>query len=148
MITVRRAEIFDINWLMGECMDFSDSYPSSISLMGDVAYAEKFLKNIVVNHLVYIAEVDGKPAGFIAGLIAPHHFNPDIMQLSELLWWVQEEHRSGGVGGALLRAFIDYGKLYCDFICLTVEATTPISDEKLSGMGFKLFEKAFLMECK
>lgn len=145
---IRRATKDDLDWMLQECMDFAKEYESKHNLCGNLAYAVTFLDNLIKTHLVYISEVDGVRSGFIAGMVAPHHFNPDINMLSELLWWVKKEFRGGLSGSALLDEFVKYGKENCDWITFTIEKKTPISDEPLLKRGFVMTEKAYLMECE
>lgn len=145
---VKRATLIDFDWLWEQCEAFSKTYESKLSLTSNVEYAKDFLKNLICNHLVLVTFTDSlERTGFIAGLVQPHHFNPDIRMLSELLWWVPPEHRGGKSGALLLDSFIDYGKDRCHWITFTVERTTPISDKPLLKRGFKHTETAYLMEC-
>ncbi len=148
MITTRIANSYDLEWLFKECVSFSNTYPSKFSFVGNESYAKEFLRNIVENHLVIIALSDGVRAGFIAGMVQPHHFNPDIIMLTELLWWVPVEFRMTGSGGKLFLEFMKYGKENCNCITFTLEETTPITDQALIKRGFKLTEKAYLLECE
>lgn len=147
MITTRAALTSDVDWLFQQCEDFAKFYGSKISLAGNPEYGKFFLTNMIEKHFVLIGEKDGVPAGFIAGMITPHHFNPDIQQLAELLWWVGEEHRKSGVGAKLFAEFIAFGKANCDWITFTLEENSPIDDSALLKRGFRLTEKAYLMEC-
>lgn len=147
MIITRRANISDLEWLLGECIAFSKTYQSKFSLAGDESYARGFLQNLIANHLVILSVKDGVRTGFIAGMVQQHHFNPSILMLSELLWWVSPEFRFGGSGAKLFLEFVNYGKEHCDCITMTLEETTPISDASLAKRGFRLTEKAYLMEC-
>lgn len=47
--------------------------------------------------------------GFIAGFITPFHFG-DIVQATEVAWWVEPEYRKEGVGDKLLEAFEYWAK--------------------------------------
>lgn len=148
MITIRRATKLDVDWLFACCVDFANFYGSKISLAGNPTYGKQFLTTLVEQHLVYVGLKDGAPAGFIAGFVTPHHFNPDIRQLAELLWWVPEQYRNSGVGMKLFEAFMEYGKANCDWITFTLEHNSPINDTFLVKRGFAMTEKAYLMECK
>jgi RimJ/RimL family protein N-acetyltransferase len=147
MINLRLATTEDTEWLFEQCEAFARFYGSKISLAGDPEYGKFFLNNLIEKHYVLIGEKDGDRAGFIAGMVTSHHFNPHIMQLAELLWWVREEHRNSGVGAKLFKAFVEYGKENCDWITFTLEENTPIGDAVLLKQGFRLTEKAYLMEC-
>jgi N-acetylglutamate synthase-like GNAT family acetyltransferase len=147
MVTIRRATEHDVPWLFKCCEDFAKFYGSKISLAGNPTYGRAFLRMLTEKHLVLIGLKDNMPAGFIAGMITAHHFNPDIKQLAELLWWVSEEYRNSGVGMELFEYFLDYGKMNCDWITFTLEHNSPIKDSFLLERGFSMTEKAYLMEC-
>lgn len=147
-IGTRRAFKTDVDWLFQQCVHFAEFYGSKISLAGNPAYGKQFLTNLVENHYVLIGFKNNVHAGFIAGLVTPHHFNPDIKQLSELLWWVPEEFRNTGIGMMLFEQFLAYGKDNCDWVTFTLEHNSPIKDSFLLKRGFKMTEKAYLMECE
>lgn len=147
MAETRKALVEDVPWLFEQCGAFAKFYGSKISLAGNPDYGHFFLKNLVENHYVQIGLKDNDRAGFIAGMITPHHFNPNISQMAELLWWVREEFRNSGVGAKLFKEFIEYGKANCDWITFTLEENTPIGDAVLLKQGFRLTEKAYLLEC-
>lgn len=147
MITTRHANMSDLDWIFGECIAFSNAYQSKFSLAGNEAYGRVFVANLIQNHLVIVGLKDGELAGFIAGMVGPHHFNPDIKQLTELFWWVPPRSRMTGVGAKLFLEFVAFGKQNCDCITMTLENETQISDAALAKRGFKLTEKAYLLEC-
>lgn len=147
MINVRRAYELECEWLYQECVEFAKKYPSRYNLAGNKEYALEFLKNLVSNHLVLIAESEAERLGFIAGLVSNHHFNPDIKTLIEMLWWVRPEHREKGAGALLFKEFINFGKENCDLITMTLEKESQVPDNYLEKHGFRLTEKAYLMEC-
>lgn len=148
MLTIRRAFDGDVDWLFQECEAFAKFYGSKISLAGNPDYGKMFLKNLVNNHFVRIGMKDNVRAGFMAGMITPHHFNPNIKQLIELLWWVPEAYRCTGVGMMLFDEFMDFGKANANWITFTLEEISPIKDTFLLKRGFRLTEKAYLMECE
>ncbi len=146
MITTRPAFLGDVDWLLDQCDDFAKFYGSKVSLAGDRNYGRFFLTDLLEKHYVRIGMEGNSRAGFIAGMVTPHHFNPSITQLSELLWWVPEQFRSCGIGGLLFKEFVEYGKEHCNWITFTMEQNTPIGDGILVKAGFRLTEKAYLME--
>jgi hypothetical protein len=144
---VRQATINDLEWVLKEAENFSKFYGSKISLTADKVYAQKFLSNLIEHHVLFVShKEDGALTGFIAGFMAPHHFNPAIKTLCELLWWVPEEFRGSRAGAMLLNKFIEYGKANCDWITFVLEDNTPISDKALIKRGFRMKEKSYLME--
>lgn len=147
MIELRKAEQTDVEWVFAQCEDFARFYGSKISLAGNPEYGKKFLADLIANHFVMIGLKDGARAGFIAGLVAPHHFNPDIIQMTELLWWVPEAYRNTGVGARLFQSFMDFGREHCNWIAFTLEEKSPVKDAFLLKRGFRVAEKAYVMEC-
>lgn len=143
---VRLGEISDIDWILEQTSAFADFYQSKIRLDDDKDYGRKLIQDLILNHVVYVYEDKTGRKGFIAGMLAPHHFNPKIKTLCELLWWVPEEYRSLGVGGLLLSEFVEYGRDNCDWITFTMEENTPASDKPLLNYGFKFKEKTYLLE--
>lgn len=52
---------------------------------------------------VLLAERDGQPVGMIGVAVVPMFFNAAHLMAQELMWWVDETGRAGGVALALLR---------------------------------------------
>jgi hypothetical protein len=61
MIEVRRADIVDTGWLYLQCKDFAKTYGSQMDLSANIEYAHGFIKGLITQHLVYIAEKDENP---------------------------------------------------------------------------------------
>lgn len=99
------------------------------------------------NHLFLVsADEDDNMVGFITGMLLPHMFNPDIITLVEVFWWVNSSHRRSKAGLKLLNAYVDYGKQNADWIICTLESHSPVNDKAFIKRGFKYKEKSFLME--
>ena len=136
----------DIDWLIGQLKTFSEFYGHKKSLYGDEEYCREGLRRTITGHFFLIAERGKDRLGFIAGLVAPHLYNPSIRNLTELFWWVAEEHRGSSAGLVLLDEFVKWGKENCDWICFSITKDTRIDPEHLLKRGFKPYESSFLME--
>lgn len=147
MIKVRPALKSDAGWIFAMCEDFARFYDSKISLAGNPEHGRRFLDQLISQHVVLVAVNEQEPMGFIAGLMTAHHFNPDIIQLAELLWWVPEEHRNTRAGAMLFSEFLKVGEEYCQWVTFTLETKSPVKDSFLLKRGFKLTERAYLKEC-
>ena len=79
-------------------------------------------------------------------MIAPHIFNPKIMTLTEVFWWVKPEHRGSRAGRDLIEEFILWGKENVDWIITTLEENSPVNDSVFLNRGFKPKERSFIME--
>ncbi len=54
--------------------------------------------------VMLIAEVDGETVGMVGMIVIPFGFNASILAAYEVVWYVEPEHQSAGVGRALLAA--------------------------------------------
>ncbi len=91
-----------------------------------------------------VLEVDGAVVGFIAGLAMPLLGNRHVLQVTELAYWIQPDHRGHGV--QLLQAFQDAarerGAKYLNMISL--ESSMPDVVRRLyESQGFEHSETVF-----
>jgi hypothetical protein len=144
--TVRRARAGDLEWLLQELARFSVFFGSKTPLFSDSQYTRDGLTRLIETQLVLMAERDEERLGFIAGVLAPHTFNPAIRVLSELFWWVTPEHRGSRAALLLLNEFVEAGKTMADWITFGVETDTLVNEHSLTKHGFRLKERCYLME--
>lgn len=146
-ITIRNAELTDIDWLIPELREFSKFFGSKIPLFDDEQYARDGLKNLITSHLFFVASSGDKPVGFISGLVTNHIWNPKIKVLTEVFWWVIPAYRTASKAGLmLLKAFTDWGTGHVNWINFTLEHNSPVSDRSLLKRGFKPTETNYLLE--
>ena len=143
---IRRAEIKDIDAISEQLEQFSACYNTHFPPYKDKETSAEVLKNMIENHYFTVAEDGGELVGFIAGFVARHIYNPDIVTLAEAFWWTKEEHRRSGIGLRLLEEFENWGKENVDWILMTIEEETPLDDKVFLDRGFKLKEKSYIME--
>lgn len=146
-ITIRPATEGDLDWLICQLKSFSSYFGTKKSLFGDEEFARAGMQTMLTSHLVLIAEsvIDG-PVGFIAGVVTPHLFNPQIRVLAETFWWVAESRRGSRASLLLLEEFIKWGKANADWVTFALEHRTPVKESSLIRRGFHLQEKSFLLE--
>lgn len=144
---IRPAEVDDIPWLLGEMKKFARFFDSKRSLFPeDETVAAGILEGLIKTQPFFVAENGIGPTGFIAGALAPHPYNPKIIVLNEMFWWVDKEHRGGTTGARLLKHFMNYGIENADWIVMTLEAGTPVDPEHFERAGFKEYERSYLLE--
>lgn len=141
---VRRAKTADVPWLMTQLQKFSDFFGTKKSLFSH--HAHRQLHQLLETHPFFVAAVNGRPVGFIAGALHPHPYNPDIRVLTEMLWWVAETERGSRAGLMLLEEFLRYGEKHADWIVFTLETNSPVNERCLTKRGFRLHEKSYLRE--
>lgn len=65
------------------------------------AQAEKFSRHVLSNGKILVGEEDGRVLGLIGFVFAHHHFS-NQPYAAELMWYVEPEHRKGGIAMHLL----------------------------------------------
>lgn len=150
MTTVRLARLEDAPWFLQQVIDFDRAFRrGKISLVPsdpDVARDAIVALLTDASFITFIAERDGERVGLIVGHCGPHFYNPEIMQLTELLWWVPLTERGSLAGGRLLDAYIKWGRVNADLIVMTLNEHTPIHQATLERRGFVLTEHHYHME--
>jgi len=145
-IRVRQATAEDIPWLVIELKKFADFFGTRLSLFNE-EYAPLGLAGLIENHCFYIADKeDVGPVGFITGILQRHPFNPKIMALTEVFWWVAEEHRMSRAALMLFNKFVEFGKANADWINFSLETASPVKDNFMLKHGFRLQERSFMYE--
>lgn len=145
-VKIRRATEEDIPWLINELRQFAQFFGTKLSLL-DEETAPLGLSRLILNHPFFVAEKESVgPVGFLSGLLSPHAFNPKITQLTEVFWWVSEEHRQSKAGLLLFQEYVAFGKANADWINCTLEVGSPVKDAFLERQGFRLQERSFILE--
>ena len=143
---IRRAESSDVDWIMAQLKSFAKFIETKHSLYGDEAYSKDCLQYLIDKHYLSIAEKEKVLVGFSAGYFNPHLFNPSILVLCELFWWVVPEHRKSRVGAMLMNEFISFGKKNAQWISFSLNRFTEVNETSLLKRGFHLHEKTYLQE--
>lgn len=147
MITVRDATYDDLDWIHNQLKEFSKFINSKYQMYEDAEYVDSFLRVLMDQHVFLIADIlDVGPVGFICGTGSPHPFNPNIDILTELAWWVDEQHRGSRAGLLLLNEFAKVGKAKFNWVVMSLEVGSPVNEKTLIRRGFMPKEKAYLME--
>lgn len=138
---IRKATLEDTGWIVHAVYDMCN-------LLGTPElYNPKYLSDIFVPHVIQngIAIVDDKKQGVIGGIITPHVYNPDILVLGEMMWWVHEDKRGSSLGYRLLKTFEEEGiKSGVKYIQMSLmESSTVTSMEK---QGYRRAEYALIKE--
>jgi hypothetical protein len=147
-ISVRRADLPDIPWLLIQLRAFAETYQARIPLYPGDEYAANALTVLMTDHVVLVAERDYARMGLICGCLMPHFMNPGIQVLVESVWWVAPEYRHTRAALSLLQEFIAIGKAKADWITVATEGNSALTDKALTKRGFKHIENNYLMECR
>lgn len=86
---------------------------------------------------------DGVRVGLVCAMKTPHFLNPSHVTLTELIWYIDPEHRRTRATILLLRGFKELAEVHADEGIFTLLVETPISNESMEKIGFKPLERNF-----
>jgi GNAT superfamily N-acetyltransferase len=98
---IRLAEISDFDQILDLAQDFW--LHTQFSEPFERAHTLDMVSMSYDHGLLAVLEVDGKVEGFAAGISSPLLGSTYAKAGTELAWWVNPHHRSGGRGVKLLR---------------------------------------------
>lgn len=144
---MRRATVEDVPWLLDELREFAAHYPiTNVALFGSDAHAEGLLLALIGGQYVAIAHRGDERMGLIAGGLARHPYNPDLLVASELWWWVTPAHRGTRAGYALLAAFQRWARhAGADLVTMTLASNSQVRPNALERLGYRETERAFTL---
>jgi hypothetical protein len=141
---IRRAKPDEKKELMPWLVEFIEIAMPMVK--PDVVHLEQMLTDHIHNHVVLVAEVEGKLKGVIIGSYVPHYLNPKMTVLQELAWWVPVEFRNEGIGKPLLLAFSSLRKT--DATVMSLRPETQGLHDKYLEQGFELYEYTYVRSNK
>ena len=108
---IRLATKFDIPRLIEMLWDYHGSgHLPSIKISEGKFMCEATMKKILTRILVgggiaLVSEKDGHLNGMLLALLGPYLWDDSVLVVSEIVYWVDAEHRGGGVGSRLLEEY-------------------------------------------
>lgn len=105
---IRQANKFDMDSIVRMLKAYRDKAPTQfLRDSSNQDHIEKLLTNILVGAgFILLAIKEEKAIGMVIAAQHPNIWNPDIAQISEIAFWVDEEHRGGKSAHRLLHAYI------------------------------------------
>jgi hypothetical protein len=110
----------------------------------DVQHVQKLLEDGLTQSVILVAEVEGEIRGTVIGVYHKHPLNPSISVLTEIAWWVPQEHRKTRIGWVLLQAFASLKKT--DLTTLSLLPDSGVAHRHLNKLGFTQSEVAFVKD--
>lgn len=104
---------------------------------------EKLASKMLVEGTGLIAYKKDRPVGAIGGIVHPNIYNPRILVLTELLWYVLPEFRQTRVGFQLLKAYRELADSVADEASLSTLTSSQINPSSLQKFGFELKESSY-----
>ena len=140
---IREAVLEDIDRLIELGMSFwAGSEYGGIITVSPKALRQTLEQTIESPDSVWlVAEKDGQLIGMIGLACTAHPFSGERVAL-ELAWWVEPEHRSGGVGIKLLKCSEEWAKRQ-SAIALMMVAPNEEIERLYVKLGYGLVERTF-----
>lgn len=107
---IRIATEQDLNVLIQMMRHYSQHSPiTALQTNHNEMYVRRMLGFILRGSgRVWIAERGGLAVGMLVSVLVPNVWNPKVVSLQELAWWVEPEHRHSTAGYRLAQAYIKY----------------------------------------
>ncbi len=111
-------------------------------------YVEKLLLNIIAGTGFVLLNIkDDEPVGMIIAAMHQNIWNPEVMQVSEIAFWVDEEYRGGTIGYRLLKAYMQQCEEWkkdgrIEFFSISKMINSP--DLSYDKFGFSKLEETWI----
>lgn len=100
---IRDATENDLNAIVAMGAKFYATTRDSEIIPYDEASCAYMAQLMLETGVLMVAERNGAVVGMVGLLLSPYPFNFNFKWTSEVMWWVEPEHRDTGAGIALLR---------------------------------------------
>ena len=141
---MREANKFDVPALIAMMRGYAKESPIKALQDSD---NEDHVKNIflaLINGRGFVLIEDGK--GMLAAVITKNFWDPSVIEVKELAWWVHPDHRNGMVGGRLFVGFVKKAKQLIADGRAHIMTASLINEVNIEKQGFKRIESTYVKE--
>lgn len=146
---IRQANKFDMEAIVRMLKAYRDKAPAQfLRDSSNQEHIEKLINNILAGAgFILLAIKDEDPVGMVVAAQHPNIWNPEVMQVSEITFWVDEEHRGGKSAHRLLHAYIQQCEEWkqenrIQFFSLSKMVNSP--DLSYEKFGFEKLEETWI----
>lgn len=146
---IRQANKFDMDSIVRMLKAYRDKAPTQfLRDSSNQEHIEKLINNILAGAgFILLAVKEDEPVGMIIGAQHPNIWNPEVMQVSEIAFWLDEEHRGGKLAHRLLHAYIQQCEEWkqenrIHFFSLSKMVNSP--DLSYDKFGFEKLEETWI----
>jgi len=148
---IRLAEHKDTKIILDLLVDFlqNTSYQQASAASTDREHLCKLIWLCQQQGYIWLAFKNQQPVGLLMSVRNPNMWNPKIIELKELVWYVVAEHRNSTLGGRLFAEFCQQAEqlkqqgLIDVYFTTHMTTTAPINLER---RGFRLTETTYIKE--
>ena len=143
---IRYANKFDIPALITMMKHYREQSPLPCLLRSNnEEYVTKMLTEILVGRgVIFVADYEGLTVGMLIAMRNHNLWDPEIMAINELAYWVEPEHRNTSAGYKLLskyRNWCEQAKMLGTIDYYTISKMVNSPDLKYDKFGFKKLEE-------
>lgn len=142
---IRKAVKSDVAQIVGMARKFyaTTDYSSWADFCEETV--RDLTESMVENHLVLVAEKEGRLVGVVGLFVAPFMFNKRKTGAYEVVWWVDPEQQNAGVGSALLDAVVPAcEEMGCNAVQMVhLRNSPPQASEIYKRMGYMHTESSY-----
>jgi N-acetylglutamate synthase-like GNAT family acetyltransferase len=149
---IREATRYDIDVIVEMMRSYSALSPIK-QLRTD--HNEYHVRQLITAILVgagkaWLAYKDNKPVGMLLSYRNGNMWNPNVMMLSELAFWVEPEHRHSTYGYRLLTEYDKYASKQLDSGSIAAYTISKLSNSEFdpSRRGFDWIESTYVKQIK
>jgi GNAT superfamily N-acetyltransferase len=146
---IRQANKYDMDAIVRMLKSFRDKAPTQfLRDSSNQEHIEKMLNNILAGAgFILVAVKEDETVGMVIAAQHPNIWNPDVTQVSEVAFWVDEEHRGGKIAHRLLHAYIQQCEEWkqenrIQFFSLSKMHNSP--DLSYDKFGFEKLEETWI----
>lgn len=150
---IRIATKFDIPQLVNLMRQYSKHSPvEELRHNQNPSHVEQLLHTLIAGMgIIWVAEggEDGDElVGMLIAMRQPNIWNPRVLLLQELAFWVEEDYRHTSIGYRLLRAYEDWAQDEYDRGVIVGWTISKLADSEFEPerKGYKLIESTYLKE--
>jgi len=146
---IRQANKFDMDAIVRMLKAYRDKAPAQfLRDSSNQEHIEKLITNILAGAgFILLAIKDEDPVGMVIAAQHPNIWNPEVTQVSEIAFWIDEEHRGGKSAHRLLHAYIQQCEEWkqenrIQFFSLSKMVNSP--DLSYEKFGFEKLEETWI----
>lgn len=146
---IRQANKYDMDSIIRMLKAYREKAPTQfLRDSSNQEHIEKMLNNIFAGAgFVLLSIKEEEAVGMVIAAQHPNIWNPDVMQVSEIAFWVDEEHRGGKIAHRLLHAYIQQCEEWkkenrIQFFALSKMNNSP--DLSYDRFGFEKLEETWI----
>lgn len=147
-MNIRQANKFDYPHIIEMLKHFRDQSPIKVMAETDnEEYVSKLINALLHGRGVILLAVKDKPIGMLMAVVDQNIWNPDVLVMKELAYWVEPEHRGSTAG---YRLITEYNKLAKNMVendrikFYTMSKLTKSPDLDYNRFGYDKIEETWV----